>query len=127
VTHYSKLAMIVMDVPADENEAEIAFWQAATGRPLREIKKYPEYHGGMLADGHMGLLVQRLEDGPAHIHVDIKTDDMAAEVARLEALGAERVREFDSWFVMRDPAGLVFCVVSENPGSLNDGNATRWD
>jgi hypothetical protein len=127
VTHYSKLSMIVMDVPADQDEDEIAFWQAATGRPLRQIKKHPEYHGAMLADGHMGLLVQRLNDGPARVHVDIKTDDMAAEVTRLEALGAERVREFDTWWVMRDPAGLLFCVVAEPAGSLDDSNAHRWD
>jgi Glyoxalase-like domain len=118
--------MIVMDVPADQNDAEIAFWQAATGRPLKQSKQHPEYHGGMLAGGHMALLVQRLDDGPARVHVDMKTDDMAAEVARLEALGAERVRQFDSWWVMRDPAGLLFCVVSEPAGSLDDSDAKRW-
>jgi Glyoxalase-like domain len=127
VTHYSRLSMIVMDVPADQNDTEVAFWQAATGRPLKQIKQHAEYYGGMLADGHMGLLVQRLDDGPARVHVDIKADDMAAEVARLEALGAERVRQFDSWWVMRDPAGLVFCVVSVPAGSLDDSNAHRWD
>jgi predicted enzyme related to lactoylglutathione lyase len=127
VTHYSKLSMIVMDIPADKNDAEIAFWQAATGRPLKQIKQHPEFYGTMLPGGHMGLLVQRLDDGPAHVHVDIKTDDMAAEVARLEALGAERVREFDTWWVMRDPAGLLFCVVAQPAGSLDDSNAQHWD
>jgi len=28
---------------------------------------------------------------------------------------------------MRDPGGLPFCVIPERPGSLNDGNAQRWD
>jgi hypothetical protein len=28
---------------------------------------------------------------------------------------------------VRPPAGLLFCVVPETPGSLNDANAQRWD
>jgi hypothetical protein len=32
-----------------------------------------------------------------------------------------------SKIVMRDPAGLVFCVIPERPGELNDSNARRWD
>jgi len=28
---------------------------------------------------------------------------------------------------MRDPAGLVFCVVPDPPGTLNEGNARRWE
>jgi hypothetical protein len=48
-------------------------------------------------------------------------------VARLERLGAERVRKVQSWWVMRDPAGLVFCVLPESPGSLTGENAQHWD
>jgi hypothetical protein len=33
----------------------------------------------------------------------------------------------DDWQLMRDPAGLVFCVIPEPPGELNDSNARRWD
>jgi len=29
--------------------------------------------------------------------------------------------------VLRDPAGLLFCVLPEPPGSLDDSNAQRWD
>ena len=45
---------------------------------------------------------------------------------RLERLGAERVQSVHSWQVMRDPAGLLFCVVPDPPGTLNEGNAHRW-
>lgn len=127
MTHYSTLLMIVMDAPAAEHDAEVAFWQAATGEQLKPLEKHPEYSGGMLADGHLGLLVQRLDDGPARVHVDFHTDDVNAEVARLEALGAERIRQVDFWWIMRDPAGLVFCIVPEPAGSLDDSNARRWD
>ena len=73
------------------------------------------------------LLVQRLDEGPGRVHLDIHTDDLDAEVARLEKLGAERVQQVHGWWVMRDPAGLLFCVLPSQPGSLDDTNAHRWD
>ena len=73
------------------------------------------------------LLIQRLGHGPGRVHLDIHTDDLAAEIARLEELGAERVQAVHTWQILRDPAGLQFCVVPEPAGTLNDGNAQRWD
>jgi hypothetical protein len=32
-----------------------------------------------------------------------------------------------TWWVMRDPAGLVFCVLPVSAGSLNDDNAQCWE
>ena len=71
--------------------------------------------------------MQRLGEGPARVHVDIHTDDLEAEVNRLERLGALRVERVHRWQVMRDPAGLVFCVVQDRPGVLSEDNAHRWD
>jgi hypothetical protein len=48
-------------------------------------------------------------------------------MARLGKLGAELVQQAHSWRVMRDPAGLLFCIIPERPGTLNDSNAQRWD
>jgi len=48
-------------------------------------------------------------------------------VDRLERLGAERVQNVQGWWVMRDPADLLFCVLPISPGSLNDQNAWRWE
>lgn len=127
MTHYSRLSVIVIDVPPERHDAELAFWQGATGKQLSQYERHPEYHGGELQGEDLGLLVQRLDDGPARVHLDIHTDDLEAEVARLEALGAEQVRRVDFWCVLRDPAGLLFCVVPERPGSLDATNAQRWD
>jgi prephenate dehydrogenase len=118
--------MVVVDAPAEQHDAELSFWQAATGTTLAQLAAHPEYHGGDLGGG-FALLVQRLGSGDPRIHLDIHTDNLAAEVARLEALGAERVTDVDFWCVLRDPAGLVFCVVAEPAGALNDSNAHRWD
>jgi hypothetical protein len=48
-------------------------------------------------------------------HIDLAPDDQAAEVARLEALGARQadVGQGDvSWRVMADPEGNEFCVLT---------------
>lgn len=127
MAHYSKLSKIVIDVPAADHDRELAFWSAATGEPLAQFDRYPEYHGATLPGQELGLLIQRLGDGPGRVHIDIHTDDLAAEIARLEKLGAEVVQQAHSWWVMRDPAGLVFCVIPERPGTLDDSNAQRWD
>lgn len=73
------------------------------------------------------LLMQRLESAAPRTHLDIHPDDPAAEVARVERLGAERVQKVKTWWVMRDPVGLLFCLLPMSPGSLNDENARRWE
>ena len=127
VAHFSRLWKVVIDGAPEDHDRELAFWQGATGRPLNQFEEYPEYHGA----GHHGqefwLLFQRLEGGPSRIHVDIHTDDLEAEVTRLEGLGAKRVQQVHRWWIMRDPAGQLFCVIPERPGVLDDSNAQRWE
>src|ERR1022692_1255992 len=127
MAHYSRLSKIVIDVPPADHDRELAFWSAAAGQPLALGTMYPEYHGAALHGQEFGLLIQRLGHGPGRVHLDIHTDDLAAELTRLEGLGAERVQQVHSWWVLRDPAGLLFCVVPEPAGSLNEHNAKRWD
>jgi hypothetical protein len=127
MTHYSRLSKIVIDVPPADHDRELAFWSAAAGQPLTRFGAHPEYHGAVLPGLEVGLLIQRLGDGPGRVHLDIHTGDLAAEVARLEELGAERVQQVHSWWILRDPAGLPFCVIPEPTGSLSDSNAQRWD
>ncbi len=62
------------------------------------------------------FLVQRLDDeGPAGAHLDLASSDRSAEVARHEALGAEVTFVGDFWTVLRDPAGLSYCVTGRDP------------
>lgn len=126
MAHYSRLTKIVIDIPAADHDRELAFWSAAVGKPLARFERHPEYHGASLYGEALALLTQRLDDGPARVHLDIHTDDLDAELARLEALGAERVQQVHEWWIMRDPAGLPFCLLPSPPGSLDDGNAQRW-
>ena len=127
MTHYSRLEKIVIDVAPDAHTAEIEFWQGALGKPLTQFDRHPEYHYTEDIDEHTGLLIQKLGDGESRVHLDFHADDVEAEVERLESLGAQRIQQNHSWWVMRDPAGLVFCVIPSRPGTLDDTNATRWD
>lgn len=127
MVHHSRLGKIVIDVPAAVHDRELEFWQGASGHELPPIWS-DEYHGDMLRDhDFLMLLVQRLDSGEPRVHIDIHTDDIEAEVARLERLGAERVRQVRTWWVMRDPAGLLFCVLSGPPESFTGENVRRWD
>jgi hypothetical protein len=49
------------------------------------------------------------------LHFDLRPEDQATEVARLEGMGARRVDigqgEAVSWVVMADPEGNEFCVL----------------
>ena len=127
MSHFSRIYTIVVDVPPADHDRELAFWRSASGLPLDELTRHPEYHGSELHGQQVALLVQRLGEGPARVHVDIHTDDLEAEVARLERLGARRVEQIGHWWVMRDPAGLPFCVLPDPPGTLTEDNAERWD
>ena len=65
-------------------------------------------------------------DHDSRVHIDIETDDIPAEVARLEKLGAKVVDRLQRWVVMQAPTGQCFCVVRvQRPGFPK--NANRWD
>jgi hypothetical protein len=50
------------------------------------------------------------------VHIDLGTDDITAEVARVEQLGATRTAfGGDGWVQLADPAGMPFCVTRIPP------------
>ncbi|MEO5875977.1 MAG: VOC family protein [Streptosporangiaceae bacterium] len=127
MTHHSRLYKVVVDVPESDFDREAEFWEGALGTPLVTLEKHPEYRAALLHGQEFALLVQRLDVGSARVHLDIHTDDLEAEVARLERLGATRLGKVDFWWVMQDPVGLPLCVLPDLPGELDDTNSTRWD
>ena len=60
------------------------------------------------------------------MHLDIETDDVEAEVRRLETLGARRVRNVHTWVVMEAPSGHRFCVVRQQRKPFGP-HLNRWD
>lgn len=125
--HHSRLSGFIIDCRTDDLPAASTFWSQALGLPVT----CPD-DGGLglydkLQDGPGGLHIEAQKvEHPSRVHLDIETNDMDAEVARLEALGARRV-EFvrERWWVMQAPDGQRFCVVRmvhDEPEGLN-----RWD
>ena len=58
--------------------------------------------------------------------MDIETDDIPAEVRRLQALGATIDKQMERWVVMRAPSGQRFCVVRvQRDGFSEDANS--WE
>jgi hypothetical protein len=98
-----------------------AFWSAALGLPLFKEDDGTVWIGpgeGHPHDGIMpDLLFMKVPDEKVaknRLHLDLSPDDQAAEVARMEALGAQRadIGQGDvSWVVMADPEGNEFCIL----------------
>ncbi len=125
--HRSRLAILLLDLPPEHHAAGTDFWSMATGHPIESDPSDEDWASlGFLGDGFT-LEVQRTGAGtPPRWHVDVETDDIPAEVARLEALGARRKADMGSFWQMTDPAGLVFCVVGVQTGEAFERYATTW-
>jgi hypothetical protein len=124
--HKSKLAGFIIDCQTDDLGAAAAFWGGALGLEVHQLPpeqagKYIELVGSM---NQLHIEVQSVTH-PSRVHLDIETDDIPAEVQRLEALGAKRVAMINTWWVMEAPTGQRFCVVRcQSPGF--ESEATQW-
>jgi hypothetical protein len=83
--HRSRLTTIVIDCAEADYERGAAFWSAAIGRPIVERNERFSSLRGRIAGGSPYLGFQRVPSAERAVHPDIETDDVAAEVARLEA------------------------------------------
>ena len=125
--HRSRVAVLLLDLPPEVHAAGTDFWSAATGNPVEPDMTDPAWHRLGMIGGGLSLEVQRTGEGtPPRWHVDVETDDIPAEVARLEALGARRKADMGSFWQMTDPAGLVFCVVGIQTGEAFERHARTW-
>jgi len=110
--HKSKLGGFIIDCRTDDLSAAAEFWSSALGMPARELPGSEGEVYRRLDDSHHGLHIEvQKVDHPSRVHLDIETDDIEAEVRRLERLGAKRVQAVQSWWVMEAPTGQRFCVV----------------
>jgi hypothetical protein len=97
-----------LDLTADEFGPAVAFWRGVTGYdPSPYRGEHAEFATLLPPSGDAFLRVQRVDDGPSHVHLD------------LHAPG----QEFE---VRASPGGLPFCLVGE-PGSVRPPTATWPD
>jgi predicted enzyme related to lactoylglutathione lyase len=125
--HRSRINGILIDCNVDDIAEAARFWAGALGRAINP--DHPGTRGSyvMLEDrpDEISVQVQRV-DHESRVHIDIETDDIAAEVARLEKLGAKVDTRMDRWVVMSAPSGQRFCVVRvQRPGWPKSAN--EWE
>ena len=113
MAHRSRLAGFIIDCQTGDLDAAADFWSQALGCSIADRDAgdgTAEYQ--MLGDtpGDLHIEVQKVAH-PSRVHLDIESDDIDAEAARLEALGAKKVAFVKRWWVMEAPTGQRFCVV----------------
>lgn len=115
--HSSMVYQVCLDLPGSRYDSEAAFWASVLSGVPELLHRRPEFSWlrprRQLA---LDVLLQRLDRGAGEVsaHLDLGTRDRAGEVARHLALGAELVVEEEFWSVLRDPAGLVYCVTDRD-------------
>jgi predicted enzyme related to lactoylglutathione lyase len=113
--HRSRLCYFTIDV--SDLDAAVAFWSAALDAHPEPPTPAGIYRRLRLPDSDIRILLQKTNDkktSKERMHPCLETDDIEAEVQRLEALGAVRwdhQQERADFWVMRDPWGNEFCVL----------------
>jgi hypothetical protein len=107
--HRSRLAGFIIDCQTNDLGAAAAFWGPALG--LESLGAQDERYIRLDGREH-GLTIEvQTVAHPSRVHLDIEADDVEAEVARLESLGARRLEKIRTWWVLEAPTGQRFCVV----------------
>jgi predicted enzyme related to lactoylglutathione lyase len=123
--HKSRLGAVIVDCQTDDLEREAEFWGAALGGEVTS-----PHHGGRYLDvqsdpADPSVILQRVEH-PSRIHIDIETDDIEAEVKRLQGLGATIVEKMERWTVMEAPSKHRFCIINARRDGF-DEQANVWE
>ena len=124
--HRSRINGILIDCNVDDIQEAARFWAEALGRPVNPNHRGTRGDYVMLEDrpDQISVQVQRVSH-ESRVHIDIETDDIPAEVARLEKLGATVDKQLERWVVMRAPSGQRFCVVRVQRDGF-DKDAKEW-
>ncbi len=125
--HKSRLAGFIIDCNSTDLDAAARFWSGALGMAMRELpgEEGDKYRRLIDPEGRLHIEVQTVLH-PSRVHLDIESNDIEAEVRRLEELGARRVQQVHTWWVMEAPTGQRFCVVrAQSDGLAQQG--TQWD
>ncbi|MGQ0503874.1 MAG: VOC family protein [Myxococcaceae bacterium] len=125
--HRSRLSTFVIDCKGQDIEAAAKFWGKALGREIKPPQADSPTYRELTTPNSEPLVLVQTVDHDSRIHLDVESDDLEAEVKRLQALGAKRIGFVKRWFVMEAPTGQRFCVVNPQRDKLTDAIANRWD
>ena len=106
-----------------DHEVVVPFWMAVLGWERRDVNEQyvsvvpPADQREAPGPRPLPLLFQKVPEPKAvknRVHIDWRSDDRQAEVARLVGLGAVEIATRSlgtfTWTVMADPEGNEFCV-----------------
>ena len=124
--HQSRVYALLIDTPEADAAPADAFWSAALGVTASPVPQEPQFTRLHQALPGLVTIVQAVDDAP-RFHLDIETDNVEAETARLLALGAVQVSQWLECHVLRAPGGHLLCVipVHSDPGAFK-AQATTW-
>lgn len=123
--HRSRLSTLLIDTPRADAPAAAGFWSAALGVPARPEPGEEQFTSLPGAFPGLSVAVQSVDDAPRY-HLDIETDDVAAETARLVALGAVPVAQWLDCQVLRAPGGHLLCVIPVHDPEGFAAQARTW-
>jgi hypothetical protein len=127
--HRSRLTSVLIDCAEADWQRSLEVWSAALGRELMpeegDDPRYVSLRGRIGSGGAPYVMLQRVPPEERAIHLDIETDDVEAEVARLEELGARVKARISNHVVMLAPSGHAFCVVPAVRGDFPE-KAAAW-
>ncbi len=122
--HRSRLSGFIVDCKDTPPAEAAAFWGPALGMAL--LPAEGDLYGLLDARARdLVVEVQRVAH-ESRVHLDIESDDIDAEAARLEALGARRIDKVKTWWLMEAPTGQRFCVVRARASLEGAPGATVW-
>jgi predicted enzyme related to lactoylglutathione lyase len=123
--HKSRLGTVIIDCQTDDLEREAEFWSAALGGEIGQRSQDERYIDVSSDPLEPQVILQKVEH-PSRIHIDIETDDIEAEVKRLQALGASVVERMERWTVMEAPSKHRFCIIGARREGF-DEQANAWE
>ncbi len=109
--HRSRLSTLLIDVPAEQAPASVAFWSAALSVEPKVVPGEEEYTSLPHAVPGLVTAVQALGEGAPRYHLDIETDDVDAEGRRLVGLGARELSRWVDGRTLEVPGGQLVCVI----------------
>jgi hypothetical protein len=125
--HKSRLAGFIIDCKDADVSSAATFWGGALGMEARALPGEEGNKYVRLVDPQDRLHIEvQSVSHPSRVHLDIETDDVDAEVRRLERLGAKKVQPLHTWWIMEAPTGQRFCVVRAK-GTSFATEAHQWD
>ena len=125
--HKSRLGGLIIDCETDDLGVAEEFWTKALGYEAIQ-SSHPDDEGYVplkTGPNDPQIEIQQVTH-PSRVHIDIETDNVEAEVSRLEKLGAKKIEKVSGWWVMEAPTGHRFCVIVAE-SSVFEKRANKWD